>query len=71
MLTAADRLYDKASGFALGAEDYLRSPSSSKSSFSASVRSIAGEPTTVHRSARSPACASTPLGARCTRTAGT
>jgi CheY-like chemotaxis protein len=42
MLTAADRLDDKASGFELGADDCLTSPSSSENSCSVSEPSTAG-----------------------------
>ena len=71
MLTAADRLDDKATGFELGADDYLTSRSSSRSSCSGSGRSTAGAPTTGRPCGRSPACGWTRSAARSTATAAT
>ena len=58
MLTAADRLDDKASGFELGADDYLTSRSTCGSWCSGSGPSTAGGPTTGPRCAKSRACVS-------------
>ena len=71
MLTAADRLDDKTSGFGLGADDYLTSRSHSKNSCSASERSTAGAPTTGRRCARSQACVWIRSAERSTATAAT
>jgi len=69
MLTAADRIDDKASGFGLGADDYSPSRSSCRSSCSVSERWTAGAPTTGHLCARSPVCDWTRSAARSTATA--
>ena len=71
MLTAADRLDDKASGFGLGADDYLTNRSSCRSSCSGSERSTAGAPTTGHPCRTSPVCGWTRSAARSTATAAT
>ena len=71
MLTAADRLDDKTSGFGLGADDYLTKPFELRSSCSGSGRSTAGAPTTGRPCARSPACGWTRSAARSTATAAT
>jgi len=68
MLTAADRLDDKATGF-----ETITSPSrsSSRSSCSGSEHSTAGVPTTGRRCERSRACGWTRSAARSTATAAT
>ena len=71
MLTAADRLDDKASGFELGADDYLTKPFELRSSCSGSERSTAGAPTTGRRCGRSPVCGWIRSAARSTATAAT
>ena len=71
MLTAADRLDDKASGFELGADDYLTKPFDSESSCSVSEHSTAGAPTTGHPCERSQVCGWIRSAARSTATAAT
>jgi two-component system phosphate regulon response regulator OmpR len=71
MLTAADRLDDKATGFELGADDYLTKPFELRELVLRLGPSIGGVPTTGHPSARSRVSAWIPSGARCTATAGT
>ena len=70
MLTAADRLDDKASGFGLGADDYLTKPFELQELVLRLRRSTAGVPTAGRRCARSRACASIRSAARSTGTAG-
>ena len=71
MLTAADRLDDKATGFELGADDYLTKPFELRSSCSVSERSTAGAPTTGRRCGRSRACGWIRSAARSIATAAT
>jgi two-component system, OmpR family, response regulator VanR len=71
MLTAADRLDDKTSGFGLGADDYLTKPFDLESSCSGSEHSTAGAPTTGHPCERSQACVWIRSAARSTATAAT
>ena len=69
MLTAADRLDDKASGFGLGADDYLTKPFELQESSCVSGRWTGAAPATARPSARSRVCGWTPSVARCTATA--
>ncbi|CAM5625025.1 Regulator of RpoS [Streptomyces griseus subsp. griseus] len=71
MLTAADRLDDKASGFGLGADDYLTKPFDLRGSCSGSERSTADAPTADRPCARSRACGWTCSAGRSTGTAAT
>ena len=71
MLTAADRLDDKASGFGSAPTTTSPSRSNSASSCSASERSTAGAPTTGHPCERSQVCGWTHSAARSTATAAT
>ena len=71
MLTAADRLDDKATGFELGADDYLTNRSSSKSSCSGSGHSTAGAATTDRPCERLAACVWIRSAARSTATGAT
>ena len=71
MLTAADRLDDKASGFELGADDYLTKPFELRNSCSGSERSTAGARTADRPYGRSRACGWTRSAARSTATAAT
>ena len=71
MLTAADRLDDKTTGFELGADDYLTKPFELQELVLRLRRSIAGGPTIGRRCWRSPACGSTRSAARSTATAAT
>ena len=71
MLTAADRLDDKASGFELGADDYLTKPFELQELVLRLRASTAGAPTTGWGSGRSPACVWTRSAARFIATAAT
>src|SRR6195952_3894195 len=76
ILTAADRLDDKATGFELGADDYLTKPFELgelvlRLRALARGRPTAGPPTAGPRCGRSPACAWTRSAARSTATAAT
>lgn len=71
MLTAADRLDDKASGFELGADDYLTKPFELKNSRCGSEHSTADAPTTGLPYERSQVCALTRSAERSTGTAAT
>ena len=71
MLTAADRLDDKASGFGSAPTTTSRSRSNSGNSCSASEHSTAGAPTTGHPCESSPAFAWIRFAARSTATAAT
>ena len=68
MLTAADRLDDKASGFELGADDYLTKPFELRE-LALRLRALdRGAPTTGRPYARSRACVSTRSAERSTAT---
>ncbi len=69
MLTAADRLDDLATGFALGADDYLTKPSRCVNSSCGCAPSTGVALTTGLRSSRPPASPSTRSAARSTVTA--
>ena len=71
MLTAADRLDDKASGFELGADDYLTKPFELQELVLRLERSTAGARTTGRPCGRSRVCGSTRSAARSTATAAT
>ena len=71
MLTAADRLDDKASGFGLGADDYLTKPFELRELVLRLGHSTAGARTPGRRCGRSRACAWTRSAARSTGTAAT
>ena len=71
MLTAADRLDDKATGFGLGADDYLTKPFELQELVLGSERSTAGARTTGRRCERSQGCDWTRSAARSTATAAT
>ena len=72
MLTAADRLDDKASGFGLGADDFLADRFElRRASCSGSEHSTAGVRTTGRPCGRSQACVWTRSAARSTATAAT
>ena len=71
MLTAADRLDDKATGFDEAPTTTSPSRSNSESSCSVSGRSTAGAPTTGRRCERSPVCVWIRSAARSTATAAT
>ena len=71
MLTAADRLDDKAAGFGLGADDYLTKPFELRELVSGSEHSIAGAGTTGHPCGRSQVCVWTRSAVRSTATAAT
>ena len=71
MLTAADRLDDKASGFEHAPTTTSPSRSNSENSCSGSEHSTAGAPTTGHPYGRPQACAWTHSAARSTATAAT
>ena len=71
MLTAADRLDDKATGFELGADTTSPSRSNSRNSCSVSEPSTAAVPTTGHRCERSPVYVWIRFAARSTAAAAT
>ena len=72
MLTAADRLDDKASGFELGADDYLDQALRAPGARPAVARARPPpRARTAHRSSRSPASGSTRSGGRSSVTAAT
>jgi two-component system, OmpR family, response regulator VanR len=71
MLTAADRLDDKATGFELGADDYLTKPFELRELVLRLRRSTAGASTTDHPCERSQACVWIRSAARSTATAAT
>ena len=71
MLTAADRLDDKATGFELGADDYLTKPFELRE-LVLRIRALdRGAPTTGRPCGRSPACGWTRSAGRSTATAAT
>ena len=71
MLTAADRLDDKASGFGLGADDYITKPFELRELVLRLEHSTAGVLTTGRPYGRSRACAWIRSAARSTGTAAT
>ena len=71
MLTAADRLDDKASGFALGADDYHHQPFELRELVLRLRALTAGAPTTGHPCERSRDCGWIRSAARSTATAAT
>jgi two-component system, OmpR family, response regulator VanR len=70
MLTAADRLDDKASGFELGADDYLTKPFELRE-LVLRLRALDRRRAHSHPCARSPVCGWTLSGARSTAMAAT